>query len=197
MHPRIEKLIQIIAKFPGLGPKSSRRLVIYLLRNQAKVITPFIHALNEIEQYITKCDICFNLDCSNPCSICDNPLRDKETICIVENLVDLWAFERSKIYKGLYHVLGGALSAMEGVYPEHLNIPALLERVKIIHPKEIILATNTTIEGQTTAHYIANVLKENKIENISFLAHGIPIGGEIDYLDDGTLEVALQFRKKI
>ncbi len=189
----IDQLISTVGKLPGLGPRSARRIVLHLLRRKEKVLEPLIQQLTELSESIQRCDTCGNMDVINPCHICEDQTRDTSVICVVEELADLWAMERAGMFRGTYHVLGGVLSAMDGVGPEQLGIPKLIERSAAPHVNEIILATNATADGQMTAHYIMDQLDSSRLR-ITRLAQGIPIGGELDYLDDGTLGAALTAR---
>ena len=191
----IDQLITMLSKLPSIGQRSARRMVLHLIKQKQQLMEPLIRSLEKCAESITICNICHNIDSHNPCHICNNLERQHTgTICIVEEVADLWAIERSHIYKGTYHVLGGTLSAIDGRGPQDLHIEQLLVRAAQDHVTEIILATNATVEGQTTAHYIAERLKDTNVR-ISGLAHGIPVGGELDYLDDGTLGTALKARK--
>lgn len=196
----IENLSKIIAKLPSMGPRISKRIILHLASNKNKVLIPLINALKNIDQYIDNCKICGNLDEGETCSICRDETRDQSIICIIEEVADLWAiersFERTKSYRGLYHVLNGKLSARAGQGIEDLSIDKLINRIKDNNIQEVIIATSATIDGQTTAHFLAEILKEYNIK-ISRLAHGIPIGSEIDYLDDGTISIALNSRKEV
>ncbi|GDX36515.1 recombination protein RecR [Alphaproteobacteria bacterium] len=196
----IENLSKIIAKLPSMGPRISKRIVLHLASNKTKTLIPLINALQNLDQYIHHCQICGNLDEGDICHICLDETRDKSIICIVEEVADLWAiersFERSKSYRGVYHVLNGKLSARVGQGIEDLSIDKLIKRIKENKIQEIIIATSATIDGQTTAHFLAEILKEYNIK-ISRLAHGIPVGSEIDYLDDGTISIALNSRKEV
>ena len=196
MQPtEIESLIKQFAKLPGIGPRSARRMVLQLIRQPDKLMAPLIEALQRTAEAVVTCGTCGNVDTKNPCSICTDTRRDPALLCVVEELADLWAIERSHTYRGFYHVLGGTLSAIEGRGPEQLQIPKLVERVKAGQVTEVILATNVTIEGQTTAHYVTDQLNASGAQlKISRLAQGIPIGGELDFLDDGTLGAALKAR---
>jgi recombination protein RecR len=191
----IETLITNLAKLPGVGKRSARRMALQLIRKRDALIPPLISALQDAYDNITSCEICYNLDSCSPCHICAGAKRDPSIICVVEDLADLWAMERSAAYRGMYHVLGGTLSAIDGRSPEHLHIPKLVARAKEYNVREVILATNATMDGQTTAHYIAELLEDADVD-ISRLAQGIPMGGELDYLDDGTLGAALMARLK-
>ncbi|MBK8770501.1 MAG: recombination protein RecR [Rhizobiales bacterium] len=194
--PELEKLIQLLARLPGLGPRSARRAVLHLIKNREKLFDPLTLALEDARHKVSQCSVCGNVDTVDPCSICRDPRRDKSLICVIEDVGDLWALERAGAWTGLYHVLGGTLSALGGVRPEDLSIGGLLDRVGDGSVKEVVLATNATVEGQTTAHYITERLKEKGIAT-SRLAHGVPVGGELDYLDEGTLTQALRARRPL
>ncbi len=195
-HPRkIEQLIQHLSKMPGLGPRSARRAVLQIIKKRESYMLPLAKLLAEVADEIVTCETCGNLDTTSPCQVCENPKRDSSLICVVEDVADLWALERTASFKGLYHVLGGTLSALNGTRPEDLNIDPLINRSKGENVKEIILATNATVDGQTTAHYIMERLRGTEVK-ISAIAHGVPVGGELDYLDDGTLSAALKERKE-
>ena len=193
----IEKLITDISKLPGLGRRSSQRIALYLLKNKDRSLLPLIQTLESSHKLISECSNCGNVDMTNPCNICSNSNRDKKSICIIEDVSDLWTFERAGVYTGLYHVLGGSLSAISGVGIEELSINKLLKRIKNKEIKEVILALSTTMEGQTTSHVIADKLESFKDLIVTRLAQGIPIGGEVHYLDENTLNTAFQSRKKI
>ena len=190
----IERLIQLLAKLPGLGPRSARRAVLHLLKKREALMLPIADALRSVAQSILPCTICGNLDTTDPCAICADPRRDPGLVCVVEDVADLWAIERTASYAGRYHVLGGILSALDGVRPEDLNIAGLVARCTSGEVQEVILAMNATVEGQSTAHYLTDRLQGAKVK-ISRLAHGVPIGGELDYLDEGTLAAALKARR--
>jgi recombination protein RecR len=190
----LDSLIQLLAKLPGLGPRSARRAALHLIKRRQSLLEPLAAALTKAAEAIRPCSICGNLDTVDPCAICADPERDAMTICVVEDLADLWALERTGALRGRYHVLGGTLSALDGVGPEDLNIDRLLARVR--PGQELILALNATVEGQTTAHYLADRLVGRNVK-ISRLAQGVPIGGELDYLDDGTLTAALKARQAL
>jgi recombination protein RecR len=190
----IERLIQLLAKLPGLGPRSARRAALHLIKHREKLLEPLSSALADASDKVAVCARCGNVDTVNPCSICIDPRRDQSTICVVEEVGDLWALERAQAWTGLYHVLGGTLSAMEGVRPEDLAIDRLIERAAAGDVREVVLATNATVEGQTTAHYITERLKGLGVST-SRLAHGVPVGGELDYLDEGTLTAAMRSRR--
>lgn len=190
----IERLIQLLAKLPGLGPRSARRAALHLIKNREKLLSPLSTALADAADKVTVCGECGNVDTMNPCAICQDVTRDRAVICVVEEVGDLWALERAGAWSGLYHVLGGTLSAMEGVRPEDLSIAKLVERASAEGMREVVLATNATVEGQTTAHYITERLKGLGLST-SRLAHGVPVGGELDYLDEGTLTAAMKSRR--
>ena len=203
----IERLIAELAKLPGVGPRSARRLALNLLRQKTQRIPTLVSALNAALEQVKTCSTCGALDEIDPCQICSDEKRDASLICVVEDVADVWAMERSRAFKGRYHVLGGTLSAMDGRGPEALRIDQLLARVKADEVKEMILALSATMAGQTTAHYVAErvnslyqnadgTLKNNAsgAATITKLAHGIPMGGELDYMDDGTLSAALNAR---
>ena len=193
----IEKLISDISKLPGLGRRSAQRIALFLLKNKDKNLSPLIKSLSLSYEKIIECNYCGNIDMQEPCNICTNKSRDSSTICIVEDVSDLWTFEKVGFYRGFYHVLGGALSAMRGIGTDDLKLEKLLSRIKINNTKEIILALSTTMEGQTTSFVIADKLENLKSLKITRLAQGIPIGGEVHYLDENTLNAAFQSRKKI
>lgn len=190
----IERLIQLLAKLPGLGPRSARRAALHLIKNRDKLLSPLSTALADAADKVTVCSECGNVDTMNPCAICHDISRDRAAICVVEEVGDLWALERAGAWSGLYHVLGGTLSAMEGVRPEDLSIAKLIDRASQPGMREVVLATNATVEGQTTAHYITERLKGMGLST-SRLAHGVPVGGELDYLDEGTLTAAMKSRR--
>ncbi len=194
--PELERLIQLLARLPGLGPRSARRAVLHLIKNREKLFDPLTRALDDARACVRECSQCGNVDSVDPCSVCADPRRDKSLICVVEDVGDLWALERANAWNGLYHVLGGTLSALGGVTPEDLDIEGLLQRAGGGGVKEVVLATNATVEGQTTAHYITERLKDRGIA-ASRLAHGVPVGGELDYLDEGTLTQAIRARKPL
>src|SRR5271170_2235223 len=190
----LDTLIQLLARLPGLGPRSARRAALYLLKRREQVMRPLAAALGAAAAAIRQCTTCGNLDTADPCAICRDPERDPTAICIVEDLADLWALERTGAFRGRYHVLGGTLSALDGIGPDDLNIKRLLARLR--PGQELILALNATVEGQTTAHYLADRLAGRDVR-ITRLAQGVPIGGELDYLDDGTLTAALKARRAV
>lgn len=191
----LDQLTQLIGKLPGLGPRSARRVVLFLLKKRETLMLPLIDALQNVAGSVQACDICGNWDIQSPCVVCRDALRDPSTICVVEDVADLWALERSRAFRGRYHVLGGTLSALGGVRPSDLRIDELLARVRQDDVSEVILALSATVEGQTTAHYVTERLAPLGV-SITRLAHGLPVGGELDYLDDGTLTAALQARRK-
>jgi recombination protein RecR len=192
----IEKLIQIMGRLPGLGPRSARRAVLHLIKKREAFLQPLIQSLQDVSDRVKTCGICGNLDAADPCGICRDTSRDGATLCVVGDVGDLWALERIGTYKGRYHVLGGVLSALDGIGPEQLSIAGLLRRVEGGAVKELILALGATVDGQTTAHYLADRLQGQNLL-ISRLAHGVPVGGELDYLDDGTLIQAMKARQKL
>ncbi len=193
----IDKLINDISKLPGLGRRSAERIALFLLKNKNKLLLPLVETLNQSYEKIIECSNCGNLDMQNPCNICRNVNRDTTTICIVEDVSDLWTFEKVGFYRGLYHVLGGSLSAIQGIGTDELKIQNLLNRIDNKNIKEIILALSTTIEGQTTSFVIADKLEQFGHINVTKLAQGVPMGGEVHYLDENTLNTAFQSRKKI
>ena len=192
--PEIERLIQLLARLPGLGPRSARRAALQMLQRRAAVMRPLADALAEAAEKIKACSVCGNLDVTDPCAVCADPGRDGSVICVVESVGDLWALERAGAFKGRYHVLGGVLSALDGVGPEDLNIAGLAERAAQPETKEVILALNATVDGQTTAHFLSDKLAGAGVE-VTTLARGVPVGGELDYLDDGTLSAAFRSRR--
>ncbi|MGB7408158.1 MAG: recombination mediator RecR [Pontixanthobacter sp.] len=195
----IETLAAALARLPGLGPRSARRAVLWLVKRRDHALGPLLEALETVRDRLVECDICANVDTQNPCGICADPRRDRTSLCVVEDVSDLWALDRARLFTGRYHVLGGKLSAMDGVRPEDLNIGSLLDRVADRDDggiDEIVLAMNATLEGQTTAHYIAERLEDYPVR-ITQLAHGLPVGGELDYLDEGTLAQALRARRPV
>lgn len=192
----IDALAQALSKLPGLGPRSARRVVLHLMKKRETVLQPLLKALANVDARLVTCDICGNIDTGNPCAICTDARRDTRAICVVEDVSDLWALDRSRLFPGKYHVLGGRLSALDGVRPEDLNIDTLISRVAAGGVDEIVLAMNATLEGQTTAHYLAERLESFPIR-LTQLAHGVPVGGELDYLDEGTLAQALRARRPV
>src|SRR5215475_11869415 len=190
----LDTLIGLLAKLPGLGPRSARRAALHLIKRRESVMEPLAAALRDAAAAIRPCSVCGNLDTTEPCVICRDPRRDDGAICVVEDLADLWALERTQAFRGRYHVLGGTLSALDGVGPDDLNIERLLARLR--PGQELILALNATVEGQTTAHYLADRVAGSGV-TVSRLAQGVPIGGELDYLDEGTLTAALKARREL
>jgi recombination protein RecR len=191
--PEIERLIQLLAKLPGLGPRSARRAALHLVKRKDELLAPLANAMDVAVATVVVCSICGNIDTTDPCTICADPRRDRTTIVVVEDVADLWALERASALNARYHVLGGALSPLDGVGPDDLGIDRLVARVSAEGVAEVILAVNATVEGQTTAHYIMDRLAGLGVK-ISRLAHGVPVGGELDYLDEGTLSAAMRQR---
>ena len=189
----LEKLIKKVAKLPGLGPRSSRRIVLHLLKDKETLLLPIIEDMSKVANNIKKCVECGNLDENDICQICKNSSRNQTLLCVVETVADLWALERSNVYNGKYHILGGVLSAIDGINPDQLNIDSLEKRLKSNTFTEVIIAISATLDGQTTAHYLAERLGKLDIK-ITRLAHGLPVGGELDFLDDGTIAQALKAR---
>ncbi|MFM9851805.1 MAG: recombination mediator RecR [Sphingomonadaceae bacterium] len=194
--PEIEMLAHALAKIPGLGPRSARRAVLYLLKKRETALVPLLRALEQVSATLATCDTCGNVDTVNPCAICADQRRDSRMLCVVEDVADLWALERSRLFPGKFHVLGGRLSALAGVRPEDLSIDALVGRIAAGGIDEVILAMNATLDGQTTAHYIADRIESMPVR-LTQLAHGLPVGGELDYLDDGTLAQAMRARRPV
>lgn len=192
----IETLAQVLARLPGLGPRSARRAVLWLIKRRDTSLGQLRDALEVLQDRLVECTTCGNVDTTNPCAICADPRRDARSICVVEDVADLWALDRARLFTGRYHVLGGRLSALDGVRPEDLSIAPLIERVAAGGIDEVVLAMNATLEGQTTAHYIAERLEGMPVR-VTQLAHGLPVGGELDYLDEGTLAQALRARRPI
>jgi len=193
---QIEALTQALARLPGLGPRSARRAVLHLMKKREASLGPLLAALQAVSETLSTCSVCGNVDTSDPCNICRDVKRDDRMLCVVEEVADLWALDRSRLFPGRYHVLGGRLSALEGVRPEDLSIDKLISRVSAGGIDEVVLAMNATLEGQTTAHYLAERLEKFPIR-LTQLAHGLPVGGELDYLDEGTLAQALRARRPI
>jgi recombination protein RecR len=193
--PEIERLVQLLAKLPGLGPRSARRAALVLLKKREVLLEPLGQAMREAAAAIRVCESCGNLDTTNPCALCRDPRRDDHVLCVVEDVADLWALERAGVFRGRYHVLGGALSALDGITPEKLNVAPLAARVAN-GIEEVILAMNATVEGQTTAHYLMDILAGSNAK-VTRLAHGVPVGGELDYLDEGTLSAAFRARREM
>jgi len=191
--PEIERLIQLLAKLPGLGPRSARRAALHLVKKREQLLGPLSEAMAVARERIVVCSRCGNVDTSDPCGLCTDPRRDDSLIVVVADISDLWALERSGAVSGRYHVLGGVLSALDGVRPEHLTLDALVARASDPAVKELILALSATVDGQTTAHFITDLLAHLPVK-VTKLAHGVPVGGELDYLDDGTLAAAIRQR---
>ncbi|MCZ8259323.1 MAG: recombination mediator RecR [Beijerinckiaceae bacterium] len=194
--PEIERLIQLLARMPGLGPRSARRAVLHLMRKREELLAPLAEAMRVAAERIVTCTTCGNLDTQDPCTICRDPRRDRSIIVVVESVADLWALERAAAIRASYHVLGATLSPFDGIGPEDLALPRLVERATSGEVREVILALNATVEGQTTAHYITDLLSEAGVK-VTRLAHGVPVGGELDYLDEGTLSAALLSRTTV
>ncbi len=192
--PEIERLVQLLARLPGLGPRSARRAALALIKKKESLLQPLAAALEEAGRVIKSCATCGNLDTSDPCGVCTDAKRDAALICVVEDVADLWALERAGVFRGRYHVLGGTLSALDGRGPDQLNIGALVERVKVGGIREVVLGLNATVEGQTTAHYVTDLIAPLGV-SVTRLAHGVPVGGELDYLDEGTLAAAFAARR--
>jgi recombination protein RecR len=194
--PEIEALAGALARLPGLGPRSARRAVLFLMKKRHGALEPLLAALQRVSERLSTCSQCNNVDTTDPCGICSDPRRDSRLLCVVEEVSDLWALDRSRLFPGRFHVLGGRLSALEGVRPEDLGIEGLLSRVAAGGIDEVVLAMNATLEGQTTAHYLAERLERFPVR-LTQLAHGLPVGGELDYLDEGTLAQALRARRPV
>ena len=192
----LDALIQLLSKLPGLGPRSARRAALHLVKRKESLMQPLAEAMRAAAERIRACSICGNLDTDEPCALCRDQRRDPHLLCVVEDVADLWAIERTAAFRGRYHVLGGTLSALEGIGPEDLRIDALIARASGGEVKELILALNATVEGQTTAHYVMDRLAGTGVA-VSRLAHGVPVGGELDYLDEGTLSAALAQRRPL
>ena len=192
----IDALIHCLARLPGLGPRSARRAALELLKRREALLAPLLGALEAAAETVKPCAVCGNLDSISPCAICADPARDPSILCVVEDVADLWALERTHSFRGRYHVLGGLLSALDGVGPDDLSIAPLLARAREPAVKEVVLAMSATVEGQTTAHYLMDRLAALPL-TVSRLAHGVPVGGELDYLDDGTLAAALKARRPL
>jgi recombination protein RecR len=192
----IETLTSALSRLPGFGPRSARRGVLWLIKRRETALVQLLAALEAVREGLVECQTCGNVDTSDPCAICTDPRRDQRSLCVVEDIADLWALDRARLFTGRYHVLGGRLSALDGVRPEDLTIGRLIERVAAGGIDEVVLAMNATLEGQTTAHYIAERLEDFPLR-ITQLAHGLPVGGELDYLDEGTLAQALRARRPV
>ena len=191
--PEIERLIQILARLPGLGPRSARRAALHLIKKKESLLEPLAAAARDAAEHVRLCSTCGNVDTADPCTICTDPRRDPATLVVVEDVSDLWALERANAINARYHVLGGVLSPLDGTGPDDLNLAGLIERARAEDVREVLLAVNATVEGQTTAHYITDLLAGAGV-SVSRLAHGVPVGGELDYLDDGTLAAAVKSR---
>lgn len=192
----IETLTSALSRLPGLGPRSARRAVLWLIKRRETSLVQLLDALAAVREGLVECQTCGNVDTTNPCGLCTDPRRDARSLCVVEDVADLWALDRARLFAGRYHVLGGRLSALDGVRPEDLTIGRLIDRVAVGGIDEVVLAMNATLEGQTTAHYIAERLEGYPVR-ITQLAHGLPVGGELDYLDEGTLAQALRARRPV
>lgn len=192
----IEALSSALARLPGLGPRSARRAVLWLVKNREQALPALLEALDAVSETLVECEICGNVDTRNPCGICTDHKRDARQLCVVEDVADVWALDRARLFQGRYHVLGGRLSALDGIGPDDLNIAGLMDRVQDGAVDEVVLAMNATLEGQTTAHYLAERLEEHNLR-ITQLAHGLPVGGELEYLDEGTLAQALRARRPL
>ena len=191
--PEIERLIQLLARLPGLGPRSARRATLHLIRRREELLGPLADAMATARDKVLTCADCGSIDTVQPCTICRDPRRDATTLVVVETVADLWALERAGVVRGRYHVLGGVLSPLDGVGPDDLNLPGLVQRVADGAVQEVILAVNATVDGQTTAHYVTDLVSHLDIK-VTRLAHGVPVGGELDYLDEGTLAAAIRSR---
>ena len=192
----LDQLIRRLARLPGFGTRSARRAVLHLMKNRDSLMMPLANDMAEVARHVRACAECGNFDTDDTCRICRNPDRDQTRICVVEDVADLWAMERAGVFSGRYHVLGGVMSAIDGVGPEQLRIGYLVDKAATDPVKEVILATSATVDGQTTGHYIAEKLETAKVQ-VTRLAHGVPVGGELDYLDDGTLAQAMRARRQI
>lgn len=194
--PEIQELIKCLSRLPGLGSRSGRRAALHLIKNKESHLWSLLQSLKTVNETVRICQTCFNIDTVSPCSLCTNPTRHQNIICVVEDVVDLWALERTHFYKGLYFCLGGVLSALQGITPENLNIPKLLSRIKAHGINEVVLALSATMDGQTTIFYLKEALTPLGVK-VTTLAQGVPLGGELDYLDDGTLMTAFQERRSL
>jgi recombination protein RecR len=184
----------LLARLPGLGPRSARRVILHLVQNREAVLAPLVASLQRVEQALVRCPSCGNIDVASPCRVCTDARRDPALICVVAHVADLWALDRARLFPGRYHVLGGMLSALDGIGPERLDMDGLLRRLEGV--REVVLAMNATLEGQTTAHWVAERLAGTGV-TVSQLAHGVPVGGELDHLDEGTLAQALRLRRPV
>ena len=194
--PEIQRLVQLLARLPGLGPRSARRVALHLLRKREELLGPLADAMKTAHERILICSACGNIDTSDPCTLCCDTKRDPQVLVVVETVADLWALERSGALKARYHVLGGTLSALDGIGPQDLHLDALVKRVSEDQVREVIIAVNATVDGQTTAHYITDLLAHLNVK-VTRLAHGVPVGGELDYLDDGTILAAIRSRTSV
>ncbi len=194
--PELDALTQALSRLPGLGPRSARRAVLHLIKKRETALRPLVAALQAVTERLSVCSTCGNVDTRDPCGVCADPRRDDKLLCVVEEVSDLWALDRSRLFPGRFHVLGGRLSALEGIRPEDLAIDRLVNRVAAGGIDEIVLAMNATLEGQTTAHYLTDRLESYPVR-LTQLAHGLPVGGELDYLDEGTLAQALRARRPV
>ncbi|MCE3290072.1 MAG: recR [Caulobacter sp.] len=192
--PEIERLISLLAKLPGLGPRSARRAALTLLKRRDQLLGPLASALADAQAHVKTCSVCGSLDTCDPCSLCADPVRDRTLICVVEEVGSVWAMERAGAFRGRYHVLGGLLSALDGVGPDNLRINELTQRVTENEIREVVLALPATVDGQTTAHYIAERLSNLDVA-VTMLARGVPVGGDLDWLDDGTIAQAMRARR--
>ena len=194
--PEIERLIQLLAKLPGLGPRSARRAALHLVKRKDQLLAPLAEAMATARDHVVECVVCGNIDTLSPCSVCTDPRRDPAVLVVVEDVADLWALERAQALRSRYHVLGGVLSPLDGIGPEKLSIETLVERARAPEVREVILAINATVEGQTTAYYLTDRLEGCDVA-VTRLAHGVPVGGELDYLDEGTLAAAMRARTRL
>ena len=193
--PELQRLIDLLAKMPGLGPRSAKRAALYLLKKRAAVMEPLAFALDDAAKKVKACGVCGNWDSVDPCAVCSDETRDKSVLCVVQDVGDLWALERAGAHKGRYHVLGGLLSPLDGIGPDELNIGRLVERAKEGTVREIVIALPSTVDGQTTAHYLTEHLEGADI-SVTRLSQGVPVGGELDHLDEGTLAAAMKARRR-
>jgi len=194
--PEIERVVKLLSRLPGLGSRSARKATLALLKRREDLLIPLAEALHSAAEKLLNCPQCGNIDTVSPCTICSDPRRDAATIVVVEDIADLWALERAGVVKGLFHVLGGHLSPLDGIGPEQLNIPILIERAHNAEVQEIILALNVTVEGQSTVHYLMDALDGANV-TVTRLAQGVPVGGELDYMDEGTLAAAIKSRRQV
>lgn len=195
-NSQIDTLTQLLSKLPALGPRSARRAVLFLLKKKQTHLLPLIQAMQDVANNVCSCSVCGNMDTHNPCAICCDDRRDTSQVCVVADVADLWALERAQTYKGMYHVLGGVLSALDGIGPEELAIDSLIGKVQSEKVKEVIFALPVTMDGQTTVHYLMDILEKYPVK-MTALSHGVPVGGELDYLDDGTLQAAFKSRQTL